>query len=89
MRSSRCRSILKIGATRDHHNQTQSLALRARDGLISRGWTKDRRGLDVCPAHPAAIAHPAGARTTAGQDSSSAHELVSVPVARPDLRAAI
>jgi hypothetical protein len=46
-----CLATLRVGATRDYHQATQSLARRAQDGLISHGWTKDRRGLDMCPEH--------------------------------------
>ena len=46
-----CLATLRVGATRDYHHATQSLARRAQDGLISHGWTKDRRGLDMCPEH--------------------------------------
>lgn len=46
-----CLATLKVGATRDYHHPTQSLARRAEDGLISNGWTRDRRGLDMCPEH--------------------------------------
>ena len=59
-----CQSTLRVEATRDYHQQTQSLALRARDGLISHGWTKDCRGLDMCPDHSAAFGSSARARTT-------------------------
>ena len=62
-----CQSTLRVEATHDYHHETQSLALRARDGLISHGWTDDRRGLDMCPSRSAARHSPlAGAHHRSG-----------------------